>query len=287
MPRLAYVNGRFVLHSAAAVHVEDRGYQFGDGVYEVVTVVQKRFVDLEGHLDRLNRSLGELRIDWPVARNVLEILMRQLLVRNKVSDGIIYLQITRGVAPRDHKFPKSGTPASLVMTTRRVVHERSPNFRKGVKVITIPDIRWLRCDIKSTSLLPNCLGKQEAFEAGAYEAWQVGEDGNITEGTSSNAWILTPEKELITRAPTSEILNGITRLTIIEIAAQQGIKFVERPFSVAEAKAAEEAFTSSATSFVTPVVQIDDTVLSNEPGPLTINLLNSYRQYIEHLEATL
>lgn len=287
MPRYAYVNGQFITHNQAAVHVEDRGYQFGDGVYEVVTVVKDRLVDFEGHLDRLNRSLGELRIDWPVSRNVLKILMRQLLVRNRVSNGIIYIQITRGVAPRDHKFPKLGTPTSLVMTTRRIMHERSANFREGVKVITIPDIRWQRCDIKSTSLLPNCLGKQEAFEAGAYEAWQVGEDGNITEGTSSNAWILTQQNELITRAPTSAILNGVTRATIIEIAEQRGITFFERPFSVAEARAALEAFTSSATSFITPVIRIDDVVLSDDPGPLTLALLNSYREYIDRLENTL
>ena len=287
MPRYAYVNGQFIPHNQAAVHVEDRGYQFGDGVYEVVTVVKDRLVDFEGHLDRLNRSLGELRIDWPVSRNVLKILMRQLLVRNRVSNGIIYIQITRGVAPRDHKFPTLGTPTSLVMTTRRIMHERSANFREGVKVITIPDIRWQRCDIKSTSLLPNCLGKQEAFEAGAYEAWQVGEDGNITEGTSSNAWILTPQNELITRAPTNAILNGVTRATIIEIAEQRGITFFERPFSVAEARVALEAFTSSATSFITPVIRIDDVVLSDDPGPLTLALLNSYREYIDRLEDTL
>ena len=287
MPRYAYVNGQFIPHNQAAVHVEDRGYQFGDGVYEVVTVVKDRLVDFEGHLDRLNRSLGELRIDWPVSRNVLKILMRQLLVRNRVSNGIIYIQITRGVAPRDHKFPTLGTPTSLVMTTRRIMHERSANFREGVKVITIPDIRWQRCDIKSTSLLPNCLGKQEAFEAGAYEAWQVGEDGNITEGTSSNAWILTPQNELITRAPTNAILNGVTRATIIEIAEQRGITYFERPFSVAEARGALEAFTSSATSFITPVIRIDDVVLSDDPGPLTLALLDSYREYIDRLEDTL
>tara|TARA_B100000676_G_C18076781_1_gene848185 strand:+ start:1324 stop:2187 length:864 start_codon:yes stop_codon:yes gene_type:complete len=287
MPRYAYVNGRFLPHNRAAIHIEDRGFQFGDSVYEVVTIVKKRLVDLAGHLDRLNRSLGELHITWPVSRNVLEILMRQLLVRNRVSNGIIYIQISRGVAPRDHKFPLLGTPTSLVMTTRSIVHEQSANFRQGVKVITIPDIRWQRCDIKSTSLLPNCLGKQRAFEAGAYEAWQVGEDDNITEGTSSNAWILNSQNELITRAPAISILNGITRLTIIEIAEKQGVTFIERPFSVTEAKRAVEAFTTSATSFVTPVTQIDDTILSENPGPLTLTLLDRYRQYIDCLEPAL
>jgi len=285
MTRLAYVNGRFVPHTEAAVHVEDRGYQFGDGVYEVVTVVQGRLVDIDGHLTRLGRSLGELRIDWPVAPRVLGILIRQLLLRNRIIDGLIYLQVTRGVAPRDHKFPKDTKP-SLVMTTRKTALDRSPNLIKGVKVITIPDIRWLRCDIKSTSLLPNCLGKQAAAEAGAYEAWQVNGEGLITEGTSSNAWIVTADGELATRAPSSEILNGITRLTILDIARDQGVVFTERAFSVAEAKNAREAFTTSATSFVTPVVRIDDTEISDgNPGPLTRALLDGYRAYIQRLAA--
>jgi D-alanine transaminase len=225
-----------------------------------------------------------LRIDWPVNRQVLAILMRQLLVRNSVSDGLIYLQITRGVAPRDHKFPKDVKP-SLVMTTKKVVHENSPHFANGAKVVTIPDIRWVRCDIKSISLLPNCLGKQTAAESGAYEAWQVNDDGYITEGTSSNAWIISENGELITRAPTSEILNGITRLTILEIATSSGVAFTERPFSVDEAKYAREAFTTSATSFVTPVVQIDDTVIGDgAPGALTRKLIEQYQAYIEALE---
>jgi D-alanine transaminase len=284
MARLAYVNGQYVQHSGAAVHVEDRGYQFGDGVYEVVSVVKHRLIDLEGHLGRLARSLSELRIDWPVNRQVLAILMRQLLVRNRVTDGLIYLQITRGVAPRDHKFPKDVKP-SLVMTTKKVVHENSPRFANGAKVVTIPDIRWVRCDIKSTSLLPNCLGKQTAAESGAYEAWQVDDDGYITEGTSSNAWIISESGKLITRAPTSEILNGITRLTILGIVTARGIAFTERPFNVDEAKSAREAFTTSATSFVTPVVQIDETVIGDgAPGAITRKLIEQYQSYIDALE---
>jgi D-alanine transaminase len=283
MARLAYVNGQYVPHSFAAVHVEDRGYQFGDGVYEVVSVVKCRLIDLEGHLDRLERSLSELQINWPVKRQVLVILMRQLLVRNGVADGLIYIQVTRGVAPRDHKFPKNVKP-SLVMTTKKVVHENSPRFANGVKVVTIPDIRWVRCDIKSTSLLPNCLGKQTAAEAGAYEAWQVNDNGYITEGTSSNAWIISENGELITRAPTSEILNGITRLTILKIATELGVAFTERPFSVEEAKSSREAFTTSATSFVTPVVQIDNTAIGDGvPGALTRKLTDQYHTYIDAL----
>lgn len=283
MPRLAYVNGRFLPHAQAAVHVEDRGYQFGDGVYEVVSVLNSRPVDTDGHLDRLDRSLRELRIEWPVARSVLNVLMRQILRRNRIKNGIVYIQITRGVAPRDHKFPKNATP-SLVMTTSKVNHLNAPRFRDGAKVVSIPDIRWTRCDIKSTSLLPNCLGKQTAAEAGAYEAWQVTEDGLITEGTSSNAWIVTDQSELVTRPPTSEILNGITRLSILRIAEAEGVKFVERAFSLSEALAAREAFTTSATSFVTPVVEIDNIKIGDgHPGPLSKTLMEQYENYIATL----
>ena len=283
MTRLAYVNRQFVPHSSATVHVEDRGYQFSDGVYEVVTIVDGRFVDLEPHLDRLARSLGELKIAWPVSRRVLALLMRELARRNRITNGIIYLQITRGVAPRDHKFPRNVRP-SLVMTTKSVAHRQLPNLKAGVKVITIPDIRWARCDIKTISLLPNCLGKQLAAEAAAYEAWQVDEDGLVTEGTSSNAWIVTTDKEVVTRAPGADILNGITRQTILQVAVANGHKYVERPFSVAEAKEAVEAFTTSATSFVTPVIRIDDTVIGHgRPGELTRALLDGYWNYIEIL----
>ena len=283
MPRLAYVNGRFLPHAQAAVHVEDRGYQFGDGVYEVVSVLNKRPIDADGHLDRLDRSLRELRIDWPVTRSVLNVLIRQILRRNGIKNGIVYIQITRGVAPRDHKFPKNAAP-SLVMTASKVNHLSAPRFRDGAKVVTIPDIRWTRCDIKSTSLLPNCLGKQTAAEAGAYEAWQVTDDGLITEGTSSNAWIVTDAGVLVTRAPTSKILNGITRISILKIAEEEGIDFVERPFSQSEALSAREAFTTSATSFVTPVVQIDDKIIGDgSPGRLTKELMKHYENYTDTL----
>jgi len=281
MPRFAYVNGQFLMHAKAAIHIEDRGYQFGDGVYEVVSVMDGRLIDLTGHLDRLDNSLQELRIKWPVKRNVLNILIRQILRRNEVKQGLVYIQITRGVAPRDHKFPKNASP-SLVMTTSKVNHLATHRFSDGAKVKTISDIRWARCDIKSTSLLPNCLGKQSAFEAGAYEAWQVDKDGMITEGTSSNAWIVNDKGQLITRAPTAAILNGITRLTILKIAKLRGIVFVERPFSVAEVASAQEAFTTSATSFVTPIVTIDNTTIGDgKPGPLSKALLNNYKEYIE------
>ena len=286
MARLAYVNGRYVPHGNAAVHIEDRGYQFADGVYEVVTIVGGRMIDEEPHLDRLERSLGEIEIDMPMSRQVLKMVMRELVRRNRVRDGLLYMQITRGVAPRDHKYPGPEVAPAVVMTTRQAEYANNAKFEDGVKVITIPDIRWQRCDIKTVSLLPNCIGKTMAHRAEAYEAWQVDADGMVTEGTSSNAWIVTKDGVLVTRPATHAILNGITRLTILRIAAEEGIPFEERAFSVAEAKAAREAFTSSATSFATPVVEIDDSTIANgKPGSLSRRIFAAYMDYCRGLRA--
>lgn len=280
MARMAYVNGRYVPHGDAAVHIEDRGYQFADGVYEVVTIVGSRMIDEEPHLDRLERSLGELEIAMPMSRVVLRMVMRELVRRNRVKDGLLYMQITRGVCPRDHKYPGPSVKPAVVMTTRQADYANSAKFEDGVKVVTIPDIRWDRCDIKTISLLPNCMGKTVAARAGAYEAWQVDADGMVTEGTSSNAWIVTKDGTLVTRPATHAILNGITRLSILRIAREEGITFEERPFSVEEAKSAREAFTSSATSFATPVVTIDDRTIANgKPGSLTTRIFECYMDY--------
>lgn len=277
MARDAYVNGRYVPHARAAVHVEDRGFQFADGVYEVVCVRQGRLIDEDGHLDRLGYSLRELRIAWPCERRVLRLIMRRLLERNGVRDGLIYIQVTRGAAPRDFRFPAAARP-TLVMTTRRLT--LAANARTGVRIVTIPDIRWKRRDLKTVGLLAQVLGKQEAAERGAFEAWQVDEDGFVTEGTSSNAWILTADGALVTRPASHDILNGITRQSILKIAAAEGLRFEQRPFSLEEAYAAREAFVSSATSFVTPVLRIDDrTVGDGTPGPLGRRLLEAYVGY--------
>jgi D-alanine transaminase len=281
MSRIAYVNGRYVPHAEAAVHVEDRGYQFADGVYEVIAVSGGELIDEEGHLIRLERSLAELRIAEPMGRAALGHVMREVVRRNKVEEGIVYIQMTRGVAPRDHAFPaKSET--SVVMTARRAKPANPAIVRDGVKVITIPDIRWERCDIKSVALLPNCLGKQAAREAGAHEAWQVDADGTVTEGTSTNAWIVTQDGEVVTRKADHAILNGITRIAVLDIIrGQQGLKFVERPFTVEEAKRAREAFITSTTAFVTPIVRIDDTVLADgKPGPVGKALREAYLQHM-------
>lgn len=272
MGRIAYVNGRYVPHAEAAVHIEDRGYQFADGVYEVLAVYRGKLIDEPGHIDRLDRSLRELRIDWPVTPRVLGVLMREVVRRNRLTDGIIYLQVTRGVAPRNHPFPEDAEPA-LVMT----VKAKDLDALKGgipTKVITVPDQRWARPDIKSVALLPNCLAQQQAKEAGCYEAWQIDRQGLITEGTMSNAWIVTAEGELMTRnADENTILNGITRLAVIDVARQAKVALVERPFTVAQALAAREAFVTSTTSFVKPVVEIDGRkVADGKPGPLTRQL---------------
>lgn len=279
MPRIAYVNGRYLPHSGAAVHIEDRGYQFADGVYEVVTIHRGHLVDEIGHVDRLDRSLRELSMAWPVGRQSLGLIMRELVRRNAVQNGMLYLQVSRGVAPRDFAFP-AATSSTLVMTVRRANLSNDPAIEQGVRVITIPDIRWKRRDIKSISLLPQVLGKQKAREAGAFEAWQFDEDGYITEGCSSNAWIVTQEGELITRQPNHLILKGITRGSIMTLAQREGLSFEERPFSVDEAYSAREAFLTSATTYALPIAQIDDrTVGDGRPGPLTMRLRELYWRY--------
>jgi len=281
MSRIAYVNGQYLPHRAAAVHVEDRGYQFADGVYEVCAVHRGRLVDELGHLERLDRSLGELRIEWPMSERALRIVMREVVHRNRIKNGMLYMQITRGVAARDHAFPEMAKSA-LVMTARATKPFDPEAVRKGVDVITLPEIRWTRRDIKSISLLPNVLGKQQAREQGAYEAWMVEADGAITEGTSSNAWIVTESGDLVTRQPGQSILNGITRLAILRLAKDEGVDFIERPFSVDEAKAAREAFVTSTSSFVKPVVRIDGaTVGDGMPGTLTTRLLDYYAAYLD------
>jgi D-alanine transaminase len=279
MPRYAYVNGRYVPHAHAQVHIEDRGYQFADGVYEVILIHDGRLVDEEPHLDRLGYSLQALRIRWPMARPVLGLVLRELIARNGVASGIVYLQVTRGVAARDHKFPTRARP-SLVVTTKRQ-KGAGALASAGVAVVTQPDIRWRRCDIKSVSLLPNILAKQAAAEAGAFEAWMVDSDGFITEGSSTNAWIVTRAGRLVTRNLSAAILSGITRLSLLQLVQSQGIEFEERRFSVAEAKEAAEAFLTSTTSLVLPVTRIDGQVIGDgKPGPLTLKLRDNYLRYL-------
>ena len=282
MSRVAYVNGRYLPHGAAAVHIEDRGYQFADGLYEVVTVRHGKLVDEIGHLERLDRSLAELRMRPPMSRAALRLVMRQVIRRNKVDSGIVYLQVTRGVAPRDHAFPDADTQPTLVMTAKSVSARRNQAAAEaGIRVISVPDIRWGRCDIKSISLLPNCLAKQAAREAGAYEALLVDSDGFITEGSSTNAWMIDQQGHVVTRQADDAILNGITRLALMALAEQGDIRIIERPFSLAEAKRARELFITSSSSLVLPVVQVDDAVIGNgKPGSVARRLRQIYHGYM-------
>ena len=279
MSRIAYVNGRYVPHQQAAVHVEDRGYQFADGVYEVIAVERDRLVDEVPHLERLDRSLAELRIRPPMARTALRSVMRELVRRNRIGSGSLYIQMTRGVAPRDHAFPANGD-TSLVMTVKRARAQPPSIVEDGVRVITLPDIRWGRCDIKSIALLPNVLAKQKAREVGAYEAWLVDRDGYVSEGSSTNAWIVTETGHLVTRSATHAILNGITRQSLIRLAKASRLGLEERPFTVAEAKAAREAFLTSTTSRVLAVSQIDEQVIGNgRAGSFALKLRALYLDY--------
>ncbi len=282
MSRVAYVNGRYLAHGAAAVHIEDRGFQFADGIYEVVTVRHGKLVDEIGHLERLDRSLAELRMRPPMSRAALRLVMRQVMRRNKVDTGMIYLQITRGVAPRDHAFPNADTEPTLVMTAKSMPARRNQAAAvAGIRVISVPDIRWGRCDIKSISLLPNCLAKQAAREAGAYEALLVDSDGFITEGSSTNPWMIDQQGHVVTRQAENGILNGITRLALMALAEQGDIRMIERPFSLAEAKRARELFITSSSSLVLPVVQIDDAVIGNgKPGAVACRLREIYHAYM-------
>lgn len=280
MSRLAYVNGRYVGLATACVHVEDRGYQFADGVYEVIAVQRGHLVDEQEHLERLAYSLQELCIPWPMSPRSMQAVMRELVRRNGIlRRGMVYVQVTRGVAPRNHAFPQD-VNSSLVMTARGLPAVDPMAARRGIGVIIIPDLRWKRPDIKSISLLPNVLGKQQAVEAGAYEAWMTDEEGRVTEGTSSNAWIVA-DGTLVTRQADRAILNGITRRTVLRIAADHGIAFVERPFTAAEAIGASEAFTTSTTALLKPVVRIGEKAVGDgRTGPLTSRLLD---YYIDHM----
>jgi D-alanine transaminase len=283
MSRIAYVNGRYLPRREATVHVEDRGYQFSDGVYEVCEVRDGRLIDERRHVERLQRSLGELRIPLPMSPAALGVVMRETVRRNRVHDGIVYLQITRGVARRDHAFPPPGTQPSIVVTARNLDMARSERAAaQGVAVVTLPDNRWERVDIKSISLLPNVLAKQAAREQGAGEAWFVDRDGKVTEGSSSNAWIVTMGGKVVTRAADKGILRGITRTVLIGAIEAQGLTLEERPFTVEEAYGAREAFLTAASQVVLPVVRIDGRPVGNgAPGSVATALRKDFHHHAE------
>jgi D-alanine transaminase len=283
MSRIAYVNGRYRPHRDAVVHIEDRGYQFADGVYEVCEVADRRLVDERRHLERLQRSLKELRIDPPMTLPALSVVLHETIRRNRVVNGIVYLQITRGVARRDHAFPAADTPPALVVTAKNLDPSRNARIaQEGMAVVTVPDNRWARVDIKSVSLLPNVLAKQAAREQGAREAWFVDAQGFITEGSSSNAWIVTKERKLVTRPADQAILRGISRTVLLDAIRAEGLVLEERPFKIAEALVAEEAFVTSASQIVLPVVRIDGKpVGTGAPGPVVAALRREFHRHAE------
>jgi D-alanine transaminase len=283
MSRIAYVNGRYRPHRDARIHVEDRGYQFADGVYEVCEVREARLVDERRHMARLTRSLAELRIGLPMPLSALSVVLHETVRRNRVRNGIVYLQITRGVARRDFAFPASATAPSIVVTARSHDSAKAESTAaEGIAVITLADRRWARPDIKSVSLLPNVLAKQAARGAGAREAWLVDAQGFVTEGASSNAWIITADGEVVTRPADNSILNGISRAVVLDAIAAKGLPFVERPFTVAEAKAAREAFITAASQIVQPVISIDGRPVGDgRPGPLALALRREFHRHAE------
>ena len=278
MSRLAYVNGRFLRQAEAGVSIEDRGYQLGDGIYEVWAVIGGKLADAEGHFARLERSLGELSIPMPMSRPALTVALRETIRRNRVRHGIVYLQVTRGVARRDHAFPNPPVSPTVVITARATsAAAAEARADKGVGVITTPENRWGRCDIKTVDLLPNVLAKQAAREQGAFEAWFVDPDGLVTEGASSNAWIVDQDGVLRTRDIGANILRGVTRLSLIDVAREAGYRVEERPFTVEEAKQAREAFLTGAGALVMPIVSIDGQPVANgHPGEVARTLRAAY-----------
>lgn len=281
MTGISYVDGRYVSHAEAFVHMEDRGYQFADGVYEVIAVYGGKLVDEASHLDRLERSLSEVGIAFPGSRASLGIVLCEMMRRNRLKHGSLYLQVTRGVARRDHAYVDAMRPVLTVAVRRATPPLRSASLA-GYRVISIPDIRWKRCDIKSVGLLPNIIGKKQAMRAGAAEAWMIDEAGMVTEGTTSNAWIVTATGELVTRYLDEGILPGVTRRALIGFAERAQMPVVQRAFSLAEAKTAREAFYTSATAILRPVIQIDETKIGDGVvGPVARRLVDAYFDALE------
>jgi D-alanine transaminase len=265
MSRIVYVNGAYVPEEEAKVSVFDRAFLFGDGVYEVTAVLDRKLVDFQPHVARLDRSLKEIALTAPLSPAELRRLHKELVARNNVTEGIVYLEITRGAAERDFAYPVDARPTVVAFTQSRPLIE-NPYATTGARVITIPDLRWKRRDIKSTAMLAQAMGKQEAKLKGAYEAWMV-EDGCVTEGTSSSAFILDAQGVVRTQPLGHHILPGVTRRAVLRLAALEGISLEERPFTVAEALAAREAFMTAASAFVLPIVEIDGVPIGDgKPG---------------------
>ena len=283
MSRIAYVNGRYLPLCQAMVHVEDRGYQFADAVYEVCEVRRGRLIDERRHLERLKRSLDALQIRLPMLPAALGVVLREVIACNRIGYGIVYLQVSRGVARRDHAFPAPEVPPSVVVTARPLNARRNEALAAaGIAVISVPDNRWGRVDIKTTGLLPNVLARQAAVAQGARDAWFVDKDGRVTEAASANAWIVTQAGRVVTRPTDHGILKGITRTVLFDVIKAQGLSVEERAFTLSEAYAAREAFVTAASQIVLPVVRIDGQVIGEgKPGPLATALRHTFHQYAE------
>jgi D-alanine transaminase len=283
MPRFAYVNGRYLPFRDAKVHVEDRGYQFADSVYEVCEVRGGRLIDERRHMARLARSLAELRIPMPMSPRALDVVLRELVAKNRIGYGVVYLQISRGLARRDLAFPSPQTAPTVVATARPLNMARNDALaQKGIAVVSVPDNRWGRVDIKTVGLLPNVLARQAAIDQGVRDAWFVDKDGKVTEAASANAWIVTPAGVLVTRHADHAILRGITRGVSLDVVKAQGLAVEERGFTLEEAYAGREAFETSATQIVMPVVGIDGRKIGDgKPGPVALALRREFHRFAE------
>jgi D-alanine transaminase len=283
MSRIAYVNGRYVAQPDASVNIEDRGYQFGDGIYEVVHLFDGRFIDEDLHLDRLERSLREIQLPMPMPRASLRMVLREVARRNRVTEGLLYMQVTRGVARRDHAFPNKPIPPALVVTVKRIAPYPTNVDRWGAAAITMPDLRWARCDIKTVNLLPNCLARQAAREKGAIEAVLYDEaTGMVTEGAATSFWIVDEAGTIRTRPLSDAILPGCTRAALMAELRDAGIAFEEREFSMEELRHAREAFITSATSFVKPITKIDGAPVGDgQVGPVVRKLFEIFARHVK------
>ena len=281
--RIAYVDGRYVPHGEAGVHIEDRGLQFADSIYEVCAVAGGHLLDEAGHFARLERSLGEIGMAMPMPPRALKTVMQETVRRNRVKDGVLYLQITRGATRRDHPIPERSQPTVIITARPLDMAAFAKRRAEGIAVMSRPDIRWGRCDIKSTGLLPNVLAKTAARKNGAYEAWLVDKEGFVTEGTSTNAWIVTAEGRVVTRKLGNAILPGVTRASVIHALAEAQLTVDERAFRLDEAYAAREAFITAATAGIVPVVKIDGREIGEgRPGPVAARVHALYRAFAEH-----
>ena len=278
MTRIAYVDGAYLPFDQAGVHIEDRGYQFADGVYEVFALVDGQMLDVEAHLERLDLSLQKINLASPVSKPALLVILKETIRANNIKDGLVYMQITRGRAARNHVYP--ATPQPVLSVTVRPINEthRRHVAEAGIKVISIEDQRWKRCDIKSISLLPNVMAKQAAVEAGAQEAWMIDGEGFVTEGASTTAWIVDKAGKLRTRPLANDILSGITRQMLISLINELKLELDEVPFTLDEAYSSKEAFSTASSLIVMPVVDIDGHEIGNgKPGKITTQLLHNYK----------